>query len=1107
MKTTIFTIVLILFQGIYFSQNNYSLNSTESYIPGDLIVKLTDEGNIRNIVSRINAKFQLKIFKELSPTANIWQLKFDYHQITHDEILKWLYKQPHVDLAQNNYYLDLRSTFPNDASFTEQWHHHNTGQTGGTEDADIDSDLAWDITTGGTTASGHDIVIALIESGNLDHQDLNANRWYNINEIEGNGIDDDGNGYVDDYNGWNPVQGNDNYGTGAHGTNCLGMMGAKGNNGLNVTGANWDVKLMVIGGYNINTDANAIAAYQYPLDMRTLWNNSGGSQGAFVVATSSSWGIDGENPSNHPVWCSFYTTLGEAGILNVGATTNQNLNVDTAGDMPTACESPYMVGVGRTDHNDNTAGGYGASTINFGAPGIDVVTTAGTSGITTTTGTSFSCPLTAGVIGLAYSIPCSNFMDLVIESPQAGADLVLEALMEGTDYKSQLANKFITGGRLNSRNTLDVLMGNVCDGDICLSPSSITVNDISTNSANIQFNAASSAISTLFYWREIGNPDWTIDSMATSPLTLNDLSECSDYEFYLESFCENNTNNQTSVQIFSTFGCGNCVDLAYCSSSASDGIDEWIETIEIGDYSFNSGNDQGYGNFTSSLGSIDLKEGQTYSVTIIPEWSGQLYNEQSRIWIDLNQDGNFADTELVFDQGESSQTTVTGTMTIPSGSSIGETRMRVQMAYDDGVSALPGVCEQFMWGEVEDYCINIEQEMICGMNVESVINQPQCSGVDNGSISVSVLEGNSHYNFEWSNELGADSVVSNLASGVFELTIVDSLMCDTTIIYNLNYLPSGFNVTSIVNEPQCQGLDNGTISIIVSGGNSLYEFEWENNLGNVTDLTGLSEGEYIVKITDSLMCDTTISYDLDFLSTLSISSIIENPSCYGSSDGSISVIAEGSLGYNYEWSTAFGNVPEIDSLLAGNYSVEITDLYGCLVSEEFVLTQPFQEQVEYDYSINNLRVDFENQSSFGNYSWNFGDSTSSSSANPFHIYDYSGTYTVCLNLTTVCSAISVCKDITVEGENPNTSVNEIKAKNSILVYPNPASSSLFFEINDPNVFSIKVLDLSGRIIEQRIINNLKEEFQLNNYSNGMYLYQILNEENKIIQISTFNILK
>ena len=80
------------------------------------------------------------------------------------------------------------------------------------------------------------------------------------------------------------------------------MIGAKGNNGLLVVGANWDVKLMVVGGYSISTDANAIEAYQYPYDMRSLWNASGGAEGAFVVATSSSWGIDQENPNNHPEW-------------------------------------------------------------------------------------------------------------------------------------------------------------------------------------------------------------------------------------------------------------------------------------------------------------------------------------------------------------------------------------------------------------------------------------------------------------------------------------------------------------------------------------------------------------------------------------------------------------------------------------------------------------------------------------------------------------------------------------------------------------------------------------------------------------------------------------
>ena len=143
---------------------------------------------------------------------------------------------------------------------------------------------------------------------------------------------------------------------------------------------------------------------------------------------------------------SFMTRSGFYGILNVGATTNSNLNVDTAGDMPTACASDYMIGVGRTDKNDNTAGGYGLTTIELGAPGINVVTTngttAGATGITTTTGTSFSCPLTAGVIGLAYSIPCANFMGIVTSNPKGAADLVLQALLNGTDPKSQLASKF-----------------------------------------------------------------------------------------------------------------------------------------------------------------------------------------------------------------------------------------------------------------------------------------------------------------------------------------------------------------------------------------------------------------------------------------------------------------------------------------------------------------------------------------------------------------------------------------------------------------------------------------------------------------------------------------
>tara|TARA_B100001287_G_C22679718_1_gene529660 strand:- start:24 stop:3104 length:3081 start_codon:yes stop_codon:yes gene_type:complete len=844
----------LLTSAIFAQNTSKNQPQTNPYVPGDVIIQVYNNVNIRDLVASAPQNFKLEIAQELSPTSHIWLLNFDPNSISHESMIDWLYGQHEIQLAQNNYYLKMRSTIPNDATFTSQWHHNNTGQTGGTADADIDSDLAWDITTGGTTASGHDIVVCLIESGNLDHQDLSPNRWINTNEIENNGVDDDGNGYVDDYNGWNPLQNNDNYGTGGHGTNCLGMIGAKGNNGLNVVGANWDVKLMVVGGYNINTDANAIQAYQYPYDMRVLWNNSGGAQGAFVVATSSSWGIDGENPNNHPVWCNFYTTMGEAGILNVGATTNSNLNVDTAGDMPTACDTPYMIGVGRTDHNDNTAGGYGATTIEFGAPGINVVTTSGTSGTTSTTGTSFSCPLTAGVIGLAYSIPCDDFMNTVIANPQMGADMVLQAMMDGTDPKSQLANKFVTGGRLNSRNTLDELMAVGCNGSICFGPSAVSVDDVTENDANILFTAQSEADITNLYWREVGNNNWIPELDISSPVTLNGLNSCSEYEFYLESSCGGDISNPTSIQTFATFGCGACIDNQYCTNAAYDEIDEWIESFTIDTYTNTSGNDGGYGDFTGNP--IQLDVDNTYDIDIEVAWSGTIYDEQSRIWIDLDQDGEFGTDELVFDQGTADQTVnVIGQVTIPEGTPLGITRMRVQMAYVGNQTELPEVCGGFQWGEVEDYCVEILSGITCGFGVENTIVNPLCNGNDNGSISVDVGGGTGNYAYSWSSNLGSNSGISNVSAGNYSIVITDvEAGCDTTINFTLEN-EVNLSVAIEAMDISCNGLTDGSVQAIPSG-SSDYSFQWTGG-PNTNFWDGLASGTYEVTVTDGNGCIIT----------------------------------------------------------------------------------------------------------------------------------------------------------------------------------------------------------------------------------------------------------
>src|SRR5690606_17737198 len=130
--------------------------------------------------------------------------------------------------------LTERQTIPDDPQFFQQWHWVNDGSGNGTFDADVDADLAWDITTGGTTIQGDEIVVCVMEGANRNHEDLQGNLWFNPYEIPGDNIDNDNNGYIDDIGGWNNAQNNGNIPTSGHGTAVSGMIGAKGNNNLGV---------------------------------------------------------------------------------------------------------------------------------------------------------------------------------------------------------------------------------------------------------------------------------------------------------------------------------------------------------------------------------------------------------------------------------------------------------------------------------------------------------------------------------------------------------------------------------------------------------------------------------------------------------------------------------------------------------------------------------------------------------------------------------------------------------------------------------------------------------------------------------------------------------
>ncbi|GAG01524.1 unnamed protein product, partial [marine sediment metagenome] len=154
-----------------------------------------------------------------------------------------LHRLPEVVWAVPNFSHDFRAT-TDDPLFGDQWHLHNTGQTGAHVDADVDMPEAWAIDTGGRS-----IVIAVLDDGvQTDHPDLRI--FANEDEIADNALDDDGNGWIDDGNGWDFFDGDDDPNPATdfdnHGTAVAGVAAAVGSNAIGVTGAAQNVRVLPI---------------------------------------------------------------------------------------------------------------------------------------------------------------------------------------------------------------------------------------------------------------------------------------------------------------------------------------------------------------------------------------------------------------------------------------------------------------------------------------------------------------------------------------------------------------------------------------------------------------------------------------------------------------------------------------------------------------------------------------------------------------------------------------------------------------------------------------------------------------------------------------------
>lgn len=797
----IWGLAMILFVGLPYAV------IAQPHIPGELIVMFEQQEAPSLVLSRgnfTNNSLRLIHKKSLSKRMNIHLLTFDEDKFDAEVVLREVRNLPGVQLAQFNHYVFSRNTNllqPNDPQYPLQWNLENTGSGGALVDADIDATDAWDITTGGVTGLGDTIVVAVIDEGIfLEHEDLIL--WRNHGEIPANGIDDDGNGYIDDYDGWNAYNSTGNLPSSVHGTHVAGIVSAQGNNNQGIVGVNWETQVMSIAGSSSN-EAIVVEAYGYVLEMRTLYNETNGEEGAFIVAANSSFGIDQANPSNFPIWCAMYDTLGMAGIVSTVATMNTPQNVDAVGDVPSACPSDWMIAVTSTTNMDQKKGdaAFGMVNIDLGAPGADIFSTYPNDSYGYDNGTSMAAPHVAGTIALMVAAACPGFLIQYKNDPGAAALLLKESLLQGVDDLASLQSLVATGGRLNAFNAINELL-DACDSlnSDCLPPYDLAVDEaqMTDTSAFLFWNQQGTASSFLIRYREVGSTIWIngISSSDTS-FTLSGLAPCTNYEYQVETTCDTSSSgffatlsfrtegcceypsglflnnatdttltfswegeydalgyllqyrekgtiswfnaatmgNDTSValmglipctkyevqistecdtgfsefspiQQYPTKGCGPCLDITYCPSEGKTVQFEWIESVSLGPIFNISGANDGYGNFTTYTHQLVIDS--LYSFTLTPGYQGISFSEAWRIWIDLNQDGVLDSSEIVFDSGMGTKNPINASLTIPLGTLEGNTRMRISMKYSGfNGNEVPGPCEEFDEGEVEDYCVTL----------------------------------------------------------------------------------------------------------------------------------------------------------------------------------------------------------------------------------------------------------------------------------------------------------------------------------------------------------------------------------------------------------------
>jgi hypothetical protein len=219
----------------------------------------------------------------------------------------------------------------------------------------------------------------------------------------------------------------------------------------------------------------------------------------------------------------------------------------------------------------------------------------------------------------------------------------------------------------------------------------------------------------------------------------------------------------------------------------------------------------------------------------------------------------------------------------------------------------------------------------------TVVTNVNCFGENNGAIDLSVSGGVSPYTYVWTTGALTQDVTGLLA-GTYTVTVTDANGCTKTTSATVTE-PPVLALSATVTNVLCNGNNTGAIDLTVTGGSPAYTYVWSNG-ANVQDPSNLSAGTYTVTVTDTHGCSKTISATVTQPPALSLSTTVTNILCNGSSTGAIDLtVSGGVMPYAYLWTNG-ATTQDISNLVAGTYTVTVTDANGCTKTTSVTITQP-----------------------------------------------------------------------------------------------------------------------------------------------------------------------